>query len=147
MNLNKEDPKILATIILEILGRPPEHLTETLKDLIKKMGEEKGVSVKEQKINEPHLIKDQKEFYTTFAEIEVETEEISQIIAIIFKYMPSHIEIISPKNIKLSNNILNETLNEITRKLHAYDEVARVIQNEKIILEKKLKEIMGDKEN
>ena len=145
MSLNKENPKILATMILEVLGRPPEHLTETLKDLIKKMGEEEGVSVKEQKINEPHLIKDQKEFYTTFAEIEVETQEISQVIAIMFKYMPSHIEIISPEKINLSNNLWNETLNEITRKLHAYDELARVIQNEKIILENKLKEFMEKK--
>ncbi|MCK5149809.1 hypothetical protein KAJ87_02695 [Candidatus Pacearchaeota archaeon] len=131
-----------AILILEVIGRPPEHLVETLEDLSKKINEEKGVSVKNKKINEPALLKDQKEFFTSFAEIEVEVESVLHLAMLMFKYMPAHIEILSPETINLKNSDLNEILNEITRRLHGYDEVARVIQSEKKILENKLRELM-----
>ena len=43
MSLNKksmETKGIRATIILEIIGKPPEHLVETLEELAKKIDEE-----------------------------------------------------------------------------------------------------------
>ncbi len=132
--------EINALMIFEILGRPKEHIVETLKSIIKRIGEEPGIKVKEEKINEPKEIKNQQDLFTTFAEIEIEAEEISKLIGIIFRYMPAHIEIISPENLKISNNKLNETFNEIARRLHNYDEVARILQTEKVILENKLKE-------
>jgi|TARA_Y100000310_G_scaffold141354_1_gene140788 hypothetical protein len=143
--INEETKNIRAVMIIEVLGKPPEHLTETLNDLVKKIDDEKGVSVKTKKINEPTLVKDQKDFYTGFAEVEVEIEEILYLAVLMFKYMPAHIEIIYPELIVLSNNGWNDILNEITRRLHGYDEVARVIQLEKNILEKRLREVLDKK--
>ena len=144
MSLNDET-KVRALFILEILGRPPEYLTTTLEDIIKQLGEEKGVEIKEKKINEPVMMENQKDFYTSFAEIEIEVDEIFIITLLIFKYMPAHIEIISPEKISFAKNKWDSILNEITRRLHAYDEVARIIQTEKAILEKKLKDLMEKK--
>lgn len=146
MSLIKETKNVRALMIIEVIGKPPEHLTETLKNIIKQIAEENGVSVKEEKIKEPVLMKDQKDFYTSFAEVEVEVEEILYLAMLMFKYMPAHIEITFPEMITLSNNDLNDILNELTRRLHGYDEVARIIQIEKSILEKKLKEAMEKQE-
>ena len=150
MSLDKETRGITAILIVEVIGKPPEHLTETLNNIISKIDEEKGVEVKEKKLNEPVLMKDSKNpkenlkgFYISFAEIEVEVEEILHLAILMFKYMPAHIEIISPELIALTNNGWNDILNELTRRLHGYDEVARVIQVEKSILEKKLRELMA----
>ena len=132
-------------MVIEVLGRPPKHLEKTLNDIIGKIDEEKGVSVKSKKINKPKLVKDQKKFYTNFAEIEVEIEEILSLAILLFKYMPSHIEIIHPELIALTNNGWNDILNELTRRLHGYDEIARVIQVEKGILEKRLREVLEKK--
>ena len=137
--------KIEAIAILEVLGRPPEHLKETLEELIKKINEEKGIKIKDKKINEPKQLKDQKELYTTFAEIELEFDEVMDLFLFIFRYMPSHIEIISPEKISLENNKWNEFLNELARRLHGYDEVARILQTEKAILEKKFKDLSEEK--
>jgi hypothetical protein len=89
------------------------------------------------------LMKDQKDFYTSFAEIEVEAEEILYLAILMFKYMPANIEIISPQNISLANSGWNDILNELTRRLHGYEEVARVLQTEKNILENRLREVMN----
>lgn len=138
MSLN-ETKKISAVFILEVVGRPPEHLTETLKNLIEKMKQEKDVNVKNSKIKEPVLMKDQKDFYTNFAEIEIEVESPLKLLVMVFGYMPAHLEITYPENIKLTNDGFGGILNELTRRLHGYDEVVRVIQMEKKILEKKLR--------
>ena len=61
--------------------------------------------------------------------------------------MPAHVEIIEPELIALTNNGWNEIFNELARRLHSYDEVARVSQVEKTILGRKLKELMGKGEN
>lgn len=140
------DGTIRARFIIEVIGRPQEYLTETLENFAKQIGEEKGITVIEKKVNIPKLMENQKDFYTNFAEIEIETEEMVKILILMFKYMPAHIEIISPENVSLSNFNWNEMLNELTRRLHAYDEIARVIQVEKNILEQKLKEVLSQAE-
>jgi hypothetical protein len=134
-----ENIKLTAMMMLEVLGRPPEHLVETLNELIEKIGKEKGVKVIDFKIKEPTLIKDQKDLFTTFAEIEIEVEQPLILAILMFKYMPAHIDVIEPENIHLTNNGFADILSELTRRLHSYEEIVRLLQTEKNILEKQLK--------
>ena len=140
MSLNEET--ITANFIFEVLGKPAEHLTETLKKIIENFDKEKSAKVIDKKINEPIALKDKPDFFSNFAEVEIEFDNLSHLILLIFKYMPAHIEIISPENLKLSNNNLNEIINELARRLHGYDEIVRIVQAEKRILERKLKDLM-----
>lgn len=140
------DKKISVRMIIEVAGRPPEHLTETLNDLIKKIDEEKDVSVEDKTVHEPVLMKNQKDFYTSFAEVEIKIEEISILTLICLKYMPAHIEIIEPELIAFTNTGWNDLFNDVLRRLHHYDEVARVMQTEKMILTNKLKSLMPGEE-
>lgn len=138
-----ERKKIDAIMVLEVLGRPPEYLNETLNNLIKSISEEKGVVVKRTDIKPPVELQNQKDFYTSFAEIEVETDEILYLAILLFKYMPAHVEILSPQNLTLTNSGWNDIFNEITRRLHGYEEIVRITQTEKRILENQLKTILG----
>ena len=128
MSGKSEEGKITAVFIIEVLGRPKEHLTETLEDLTRKLGEEKGVKILNKKINEPKLVENQKDLFTAFAEVEVEVDEAMMLAAIMFKYMPSHVEIIEPERIVLANNEFSDVLSEITRRLHRYEELVKVLQ-------------------
>lgn len=136
---------IRAMLILDIIGRPPQYLVESLEKITEEMGKEKGVSIKSKKIKEPTVMKDNKEFYTTFSEIEVEVEDILYLAILMFKYMPAHIEVISPETISLSNNGWSDILSELVRRLHSYDEVARILQIEKQELLRKIQELGGEK--
>ncbi|MBW6442428.1 hypothetical protein K0A97_01435 [Patescibacteria group bacterium] len=135
------ETRIKAIIILEVIGKPPEHLVETLEKLAEGIGNEKGVFVISKKINKSVLLKDQKDFYSNFAEIELEVNELLQLLFLMFKYMPAHVEIVSPETIKTSNNDFGEVLNELLRRLHVYDEIARIMQLENKKLMDKLKVI------
>ena len=139
--MDQSEKKIKALLILEIIGRPPEHVIATLNEIIGKINAEKGVTISNKKIKEPVLVKDQKDLYITFAEIEVELKEILYLPILIFKYMPSNIEIFEPEAITLNTAGWNDIFNEFTRRLHEYDEIARVLDFQNKELQEKLKEL------
>ena len=135
---DEETKKITALLVLEIIGRPPEHLTETLNSIIDQIDKEKGINVISKNIKEPVTMKDREDFFTTFAEVEV--EELIQLAILMFKYMPAHVEVISPERIVLDNNTMGDIFSEISRRLHGYEEVLRMMQAERNIMIKKLKD-------
>ena len=137
--MSSEPQKFKAEIIVEVLGRPPEHLIKTLEGIADQIGQEKGVKLLKKTIHDPVPIKDKEGLFSSYVEIEIELDEIIHIVLIMFKYMPSHVELISPEKIILTNGDFSETLNEITRRLHRYEELVRVMETEKKILENKLR--------
>jgi len=144
MNLDEEE-KIKVMIILDVVGKPPKHLVESLKRVIEEIDKEKGVSVISRDIKEPRPMKDHEGFFTTFAEVELEVEEILSFVIVMYKYMPAHLEIVSPEIIAISKNSWSDILNELIRRMHGYDEVARMLQHENNLLRKKLEELTGEK--
>jgi len=60
MSSDENTKNIIVVMMFEIIGKPPEYLTETLDNLITKIDEEKGVKVKNKKINEPEVMKKDK---------------------------------------------------------------------------------------
>lgn len=129
---------IQASFIIEMMGKPPEHIKKTLKEYIDKIGEE-NVRVVNKSIAKPKKLEN--DLFSTFAEIEVETEDLIEILRIIFTYMPSHVEIIRPESIILKNADFNSMANELLMRLHKYDEIAKTISMEKAILENQLKQL------
>jgi len=139
------EKKIEVQVIFEVLGKPPEHLKDSLNKLLEEIDKEDGIKILGKKIHDPKPIENS-ELFTTFADVGFEIDNLEWIVVLMFKYMPAHIEIITPENLTLSNNTWNEFLNELARRLHQYDEVARIMTNEKMILENKLKEVLEKKE-
>ena len=132
---------IRAIMILDIIGRPADYLVKTLEALLDEMGNEKGVTMISKEIKEPTTMKDNKEFFTTFAEVEIEVETMLHLAALMFKYMPAHIEVLSPESIGMANNEWGDILSEIVRRLHSYDEMARLMQLENEKLVRKIQEL------
>ncbi|MBD3247103.1 hypothetical protein GF378_00600 [Candidatus Pacearchaeota archaeon] len=145
--MSSDKKKIRAIFMMEVLGKPPEHLKKTLENISEKLNQEKEVEVKEKEIHDAKELEKKKGFYTCFSEIEFETDSIVRVVGLMFKYMPAHIEIISPEKISLNNNDFTMLFNELARRLHAYDEVTRVAQAQRNKLAKKLKEVMGSEES
>ena len=143
----KNTDEFRAVLILQALGFPKEHLVGTLNDLAQKISSEEGVYLVEKKINEPKELEEKKGYFLSYAEIEITFKEPNQLIILMFKYMPAHVELISPENLVLSNNNFSSMLNELTRRLHGYEELARIFQVQKGMFEKKIKELSDKKEN
>ena len=81
------------------------------------------------------------ELYTSFADIELEADDINVIFRIVLNMLPSNVEIISPNEIVLKNFDASQLLTELTIKLHRFDEVAKVLHFDREKLIKRIKEL------
>ncbi len=129
---------ITAKFILEILGRPAEHLTTTLNELIEKIGSDKGISVVSKEIHKPKAVEKTDNLWTAFADIELNFETIHHFFNAVMAYMPAHVEIVEPESFRLNAFEMNELSNFLVSRLHNYDAVAKKLMGEREILIKKL---------
>jgi hypothetical protein len=93
-------------------------------------------------IAEPKKLKEkdiEEDIFTSFAEVEIETS-LETLMLVIFGYMPSHIDIVTPEELKIKNADLNMFFNELTRRLHQYDELAKALMIERDIIARQIKE-------
>ena len=67
----------------------------------------------------------EQEMYSLFSEIEIEADTIMDFMRVVFAYLPSHVEILSPVDFSMENFEVNALFNEISRKLHEYDAIAK----------------------
>lgn len=133
--------EIKAALIFEMLGRPIEHLVETFNKFMDALSKESGLSIISKKISEPKKIeKGESDLYSSFAETEIEFNDLTAFMKAAFTYMPSHIEVLSPSELRMKNFEINSFMNALVMKLHQYDEAARALMIEKQILQKKLEE-------
>lgn len=139
--MNSAEKSIKATLILETIGKPKEHLVETLNNMVTKIGEEGQVEVTNKDVKEPQEMEKHEGFFSTFAEVEVEVEQMLNVAMLIFKFMPSNVEIMEPENTSFSNDKWNEMFNALTKRLHAYDEVSKILQNENEKMRKRLEQL------
>ena len=138
--------KVKALFIFEILGRPPEHIKKSLEELIDKLGKQKGIQIIKKQIHEPKKLDEESKkgktivgegLFTTFAEVELITENVNIMLAIVLNMLPAHVEIIEPSEYSFKNFELGSLLTELTIKIHKYDEIAKVLMFErKNILDK-----------
>jgi hypothetical protein len=132
--------KVHATMLLEILGKPKERVTEALETMTTKLGAEKGVSVTNKNIHDPAPLEGSNTLFTAFSELEVKFDEIGDFFQVLFSYMPAHVEITKPEKVSFMNSDLNEIGNSLLQRLHNYDAISKRVLIERDTLIKRLKE-------
>lgn len=125
-------------MIVEMAGAPGEYVKEMLSKHVMILNEVKDIKVVSIKISDPVEVKDARGMYTCFAEADFETENFSRMIDTMFDFMPSSVEIIEPSKVSLDSNEATALLNNLSGRLHRYDELAKVA---KIKLEQMAKEL------
>lgn len=144
------EEKIKAAFIFEMLGRPPEHIKATLEQFIGKLGEQPGIELINKKIHEPRPLetkddkgdtKENRELFTTFAEVELNIDNLDLVFAIVLNMLPANVEIIEPTSLKLNNFDISKMLSELTIKLHKYDEIAKSMMIREGEFTKKINEL------
>ena len=133
--------KIQVRAIIEILGRPPQHIAEGLKMLASKIKNEQGIVITEETHHAPILVKDSKDLYTTFMELSMDINNLNTLFGFLFQYMPANIEIISPEMLELSNQEMNQATNHLAQRMHQYDAITKRMMSERDLAMQKLYEL------
>jgi hypothetical protein len=128
------DKKIKAMMLFEMIGKPKEYLIENLESYIKNI-DSPGIKTLSSKIHECKCLETKdgvdNELFSTFAEVELEFDNLSSLFGIVIRMLPSHIEILEPSDLYLKNFDLGSVLSELAIKLHKYDEVVKVLMMER----------------
>ncbi len=138
------EQKVRAVMIVEVAGRPPEYIKQSLMNHTAQLRKVNGVEVIEETIHEPKKLKTGNNVYTCFSEIEFETTNFLRLMEIIFDFMPSSIEILSPPELKLNIPEATSFVNTLAGRLHRYDEIAKIAKLQNQQLAKKLQEMQAE---
>ncbi|MBI4448366.1 hypothetical protein HY643_05285 [Candidatus Woesearchaeota archaeon] len=129
-----ETQKIVARILMEVMGSPKEHIEKTLKNLMEKMKTERDIKVLKYKVFEAEQLENK--MWSTFAEVEVETNQLKRLWDLCFDYMPSSFEILEPEELRFNMKNLGDVLNDLMARLHKYDMIIKNLHAENILLKK-----------
>jgi len=123
-------------MIIEIAGKPAEHIRKSLEEYVMGLNKVKDLKVHSIKVSDPKEIessasgeskpKKGEEMFTCFAEVDFETENFSRLSEIMFDFMPSSVEVIEPSNFNLGTSEVTDLLNNISGRLHRYDEISKI---------------------
>ena len=132
------EKRVRVIMIIEIAGRPPEHVVETLKTHIGQMKNLKDIEYLSETFSEPKKIDEEKDLYTCFAEVEIETKNFERLVELVFDFMPSSVEVLEPAELNFDLQGATAFLNNLTGRLHRYDEIAKMAQIQNQQLARKL---------
>lgn len=125
--------KVLAKVIIEVVGKPKEHVEESIKIVLDNIKKEKGIKPIKMKIFKP---KEVDSLFSSFAELELEFESPAYLMGLCFDYMPSSVEIIRPEELSLNSADLAGLMNDMLLKLHGISMSVRKlgVENENLKL-------------
>lgn len=133
--------EVSAIIVIEVLGRPAEHVTQAMEGLIVRLGSEKGVTVTNKKIHEPQAAESAPNLFISFTEVEAQVVSLTRLLELCFTYMPSSVEIVKPAELRFKLNGANAIVNFLLARLHQYDAVAKKLSVENMVMRGKLGEL------
>lgn len=132
----KED-KVKARIVVEIAGTPKEHVEETMKMVIDKLKEFKGVKLLKETTYKAEQVEQLKGMWSSFSDLDIEVDNVEILAAVCFDFMPSSVEILKPEKLEMESKVIMDVFNDLLAKLHQYDMVVKNLNAENILLKKK----------
>ena len=143
------EKNILCRAIIDIVGKPKEHVEKAIKLVIEKIKEMDGVNVEKTDIAKTKSLKNEKlgkteekiqkeagELFSTFAEIDLYVNNIDTLSLFTFQFMPSSIEIIEPEFLKIRAVDISKAFNDAIAKVHSADLIVKKMSFENAALRK-----------
>ena len=117
-----ESNHIRCRTIIEVLGKPMNHVEDSLKRYVDHIKEDSELVI----INEHFSdIGEQGELWSGFVELELVIKGTKKLIGFCFEYMPSSIEVIKPEHFSMTNPELSNFLNDLQARLHDVDMIVK----------------------
>ena len=135
--------------VIELVGKPKEHIESTMKSYLEKIREEKDIEVVDVQISDIEKRETgaqseevMKDLWMVFAELDMVMKEPMTLTFFCFDYMPASIEIVEPASLTYSNDNLTEFFNDLQARLHQLDLIAKQLKSEVLFLRKSTKSLL-----
>jgi 23S rRNA pseudoU1915 N3-methylase RlmH len=131
------EKEIIFRAVIEVLGRPKEHVEESMKGYLAKLKEDKTFEVISEDLAEAKK-QEEEEMFVVFAELEVKVARVDDIVGFCFEYMPSIVEILEPKQLLMKDLTISNLLNDLQARLHHLGTVAKQLKSENDFMKKSM---------
>ena len=122
--MTKGEGRIKALMLIEVLAVNEDAAKSSLKDLVDRLGGEKGVEVTKTDFKEIQKVENPmpniKEAFSQVVEIELVAKTYETLVDIVINYGPSSIEILEPSSLKIGVGEAQAILNEISDIIHRF---------------------------
>lgn len=134
-----EHAHIRCRAIIEVLGKPKEHVESAIKEYIEHIKEDSELVILSENYSE---MKEQGKLWSKFVELELVVKGTKKLIAFCFEYMPSSIEVIKPEHLVMANPELSNFLNDLQARLHNVDMIVKQLKAENDFLKLNMNAIL-----
>ena len=130
-----EKTHVRCRTIIEILGKPKEHVEKTLEMYTDKIRQDPDLIILNVSLSDAE---EKDKLWAAFAEIELVVKGIEKLIGFCFDYMPSSIEILKPEEFAMKAATIQDFVNDLQARLHAVDMMVKKQKNENDFLRKNM---------
>ena len=130
-----EKTHIRCKVIIEILGKPKEHVEKTLRMYVDKIKDDSDLIILNSEFSEAV---EKEKLYAIFVELDMIIKGIPKLIAFCFDYMPSSIEISKPEEFVMRKSSVEDLINDLQARLHDVDMTVKRQKNENDFLKQNL---------
>ena len=113
---------IRCRTIIEVLGKPKEHVEKAISDYVEHIKQDSELVVLNEDYSE---MKEQGKLWSKFVELDLVIKGTQKLIGFCFEYMPSSIEVVKPEHLTMTNPELSNFLNDLQARLHSVDMVVK----------------------
>ena len=136
-----EHTHIRCRIIIEVLGKPKEHVENALKEYIEHIKQDSELVILNEDYSE---IKEQGKLWGKFVELDLVIKGTKKLISFCFEYMPSSIEVVKPEHLIMTNPELSNFLNDLQARLHSVDMIVKQMKAENDFLRLNMNAIISN---
>lgn len=132
----EEKDYLQVRVIFEMLGKPKEHIEETIKKYVDKIKTDINIEVYKEHYGEAKEQEDN--LWSTFAEIEMLVKSMDKLTWLCVNFMPASIEIIEPEKKLYTNRELGLWINDVLSRLHEISMMTRSLTSKDKFMAKTL---------
>jgi DNA-binding Lrp family transcriptional regulator len=115
---------ISATAVVQIAGRPKEHVEKVLEEVSKKV-DEHGYRTQRIELTEVEPLEGEDDVYSGFFEVDLELKNHEQLFGFIQDFNPASIEVSDPDEFEMSLADYNALVTTVASTIQQYDQILK----------------------
>ena len=135
LEAKSEKTHVRCKTIIEILGKPKEHVEKTMRMYVDKIKQDSELIFLNVNFSDAE---EKDKLWAAFVELEMIVKGIPKLIGFCFDYMPSSIEILKPEEFAVKASTIQDFVNDLQARLHTVDMVVKKQKNENDFLKRNM---------
>lgn len=129
-----EEGYLRAIVIFELVGKPKQHIEQTIKAYIENVKTQEGIICLREEFDETQEL--EKDVFSTVSEVEILVQNMEKLTWLCLNFTPASVEIVEPQQKTLEQQEITHWLNDLLARLHEIGMIQKNLQGQHQVLVK-----------